>query len=133
MHNYTLFGSCVGPRASAEYWLSNSASIRPLIANRDPEHYKRITATEILEEIAVLLTGRCAEIVKFGKDGMCAGASSDLSKASAIALKAITQFGLDKELGLLSVNGLSNELQQAINGDIIARVQDWKASRVVMF
>lgn len=102
--------------------------------NRDPEHYKRITATEILEEIAVLLAGRCAEIVKFGKDGMCAGASSDLSKASAIALRAITQFGLDKELGLLSVNGLSNELQQAINGNIIERVQDWlKQAEVLCF
>lgn len=48
--------------------------------NRDPDHYKRITAREVLEEIAVLLAGRCAEVQKFGKDSICAGASSDLAK-----------------------------------------------------
>lgn len=93
--------------------------------NREASLYKRMTRMEVLEEIAVLLAGRCAESIKFGPDSVCAGASSDLLRASTIALHAITLSGLDDEIGLLSVGNFTAELQQALNAQVLNRVQIW--------
>lgn len=56
-----------------------------------------ITREEMLEEISVLLGGHVAEKEVFGD--ITTGASSDLKKATDIAKKLITQYGMSENLG----------------------------------
>jgi ATP-dependent Zn protease len=98
----------------------------------DAQRNKRLTAQEVLEEMAVLLAGRCAEVIQFGQDHICAGASSDLAKASTWAFEAISVFGLDAEIGLISLAGLPKEIPQAYNQKILERIDFWlKAAEAI--
>ena len=53
--------------------------------------------TELNEEIAMLLGGRVAEMLTFGD--FSGGASNDISRATEIAHKMVTQLGMSDELG----------------------------------
>lgn len=65
--------------------------------------------SDILSDIIIALGGRAAEEVIFGKDYITTGASSDLEKATEMTLSMIGIFGMDKEVGLLNYNVLSNK------------------------
>ena len=56
------------------------------------------TKTEYIEEIAVLLAGYLAEKEKYGE--VTTGATSDLRRATSIARRLITDFGMSEHLGL---------------------------------
>ncbi|MCX6796222.1 MAG: ATP-dependent zinc metalloprotease FtsH, partial [Candidatus Falkowbacteria bacterium] len=56
------------------------------------------TKTEYLEEIAVLLAGYVSEKDRFGE--ITTGATSDLRKATSLARRLITDFGMSDKLGL---------------------------------
>jgi cell division protease FtsH len=56
------------------------------------------TKTEYLEEIAVLLAGYLTEKEKY--DEVTTGATSDLRRATGIARRLITDFGMSEKLGL---------------------------------
>jgi len=56
------------------------------------------TKTEYIEEIAVLLAGYLAEKEKYGE--VTTGATSDLRRATSIARRLITDFGMSDNLGL---------------------------------
>ena len=56
------------------------------------------TRTEYIEEIAVLLAGYLAEKEKYGE--VTTGATSDLRRATSIARRLITDFGMSEKLGL---------------------------------
>ena len=55
------------------------------------------TKTEILNRLAVLLGGRCAEEIQF--DEITTGASDDLNKATAFAKKMVMEFGMSEKMG----------------------------------
>ncbi|MGM9637521.1 MAG: ATP-dependent zinc metalloprotease FtsH [Eubacteriales bacterium] len=55
---------------------------------------------ELKEEIAVLLGGRVAEAICF--DDISGGASNDIQRASEIARKMVTQYGMSDRLGPIS-------------------------------
>lgn len=93
--------------------------------DQDLQLNKRMTKLEIIEEIAVLLAGRCAEIIQYGVEASCAGASNDLKRASALAYFAVAQAGLDPEIGLISTQGLPLELSASFHSAILARVDIW--------
>ena len=59
-----------------------------------------ITKPEILVRITVALAGRAAEEVVF--DELSSGAHDDLDKATRLARKMITEFGMSEELGPLT-------------------------------
>lgn len=62
-----------------------------------PEHDKRLhTKTGFLSELATLMGGYTAELLKFKE--LTTGASNDLSKASKLARRIVTEFGMS-ELG----------------------------------
>ncbi len=62
-----------------------------------PEHDKRLhTRTGFFSELATLMGGYVAEIFKF--EELTTGASSDLSKATKLARRIVTEFGMS-ELG----------------------------------
>ncbi|MBI5631545.1 MAG: ATP-dependent metallopeptidase FtsH/Yme1/Tma family protein [Elusimicrobia bacterium] len=66
------------------------------------------TRSEILNRLAVLLGGRCAEELIF--EEVTTGAADDLSKASAYAMKMVTEFGMSEKVGPLSLKKPDQEV-----------------------
>src|SRR5690625_4978797 len=64
-----------------------------------------ITKPELLDKITGLLGGRVAEEVIFGADEVSTGASNDFQRATAIANKMITEYGMSEKIGPLQFNG----------------------------
>jgi cell division protease FtsH len=56
-----------------------------------------MTRDELEDKLTVLLAGRAAEQLKFGK--LSTGASDDLAKATDIARSMVTRYGMDEHLG----------------------------------
>lgn len=67
------------------------------------------TKNDILSNIMIALGGRAAEEIIYGRENITTGASSDLEKATEMALSMIGVFGMDEVLGLLNYNLLSNK------------------------
>lgn len=63
------------------------------------EEKKMHRKVEFLEDLAVSLGGYVAEIDIFGKENLTTGASSDLRKATRLARRLITDFGMSELLG----------------------------------
>ncbi len=72
---------------------------------------------EIRGQIATLLGGRAAEEVIFGK--VSTGASDDIQKATSLAEKAITLYGMGSTLGPISFAGNQS---QFLDGDNVRRI-----------
>lgn len=70
--------------------------------------------------IMVLLAGRVAEELIFGKEEITTGASNDIQKASQLLVDYLNKFGMDQELGLFSTQAL--ELLQ--DSQLIAKCRD---------
>ena len=65
-----------------------------------PERDKfSMTKQEMTSRLAILMGGRVAEEIKFGKDQVTSGASSDIEQATKLARAMVTQYGLTDELG----------------------------------
>src|SRR5699024_2364569 len=64
-----------------------------------------VTRRELFERITGLLGGRAAEEVMFGKDNVSTGASNDFQRATAIANKMITEYGMSEKIGPTQFNG----------------------------
>src|SRR5699024_8708485 len=62
------------------------------------------TKKEILNNIMVILGGRAAEEIIYGKENITTGASSDLEKATEDVLSMIGIYGMDEDVGLLNYN-----------------------------
>jgi len=90
------------------------------------ESLSNTSRKELINSICVLLAGRVAKVKKFGEDGMDSGAINDLEQATAHAYYAISSFGMDEELGFISV-GLINdeEKQQILAKKIEERLLHW--------
>ena len=74
-----------------------------------PKEDKHLTSrSDILNRLAVLLGGRCAEELAFSE--MTTGASDDLSKASAYAVRMVTEFGMSDKIGPLSLKEPDREI-----------------------
>ena len=72
------------------------------------------TKKDLYSNIMIALGGRAAEEIVFGKDNITTGASSDLEKATSIALSMVGTLGMDDEFGLLNMNVL---LSKDLNED----------------
>src|SRR5690625_4048424 len=64
-----------------------------------------ITRPELFDRITGLLGGRVAEEIIFGKDHVSTGASNDFQRATAIANKMITEYGMSDKIGPIQFNG----------------------------
>ncbi len=67
------------------------------------------TKPELLDKITGLLGGRVAEEIIFGKDNVSTGASNDFQRATAIAHKMITEFGMSEKIGATQFTGGGND------------------------
>ena len=60
------------------------------------------TKKDISDNIMIALGGRAAEEIIFGSENITTGASSDLQKATDMAIKMMGIYGMDEELGLVN-------------------------------
>ena len=63
---------------------------------------------QILEQICSLLGGRAAE--QLTQDDVCTGASNDIQRATDLARKMVTRFGMSDKLGLVVYGDDNNEV-----------------------
>ena len=60
-----------------------------------------MSSGELTDKMTVLLGGRAAESIVFGE--ISTGASDDLAKATNIARSMVTRYGMNKDLGMVSL------------------------------
>jgi cell division protease FtsH len=56
----------------------------------------------MVSRLAIMMGGRVAEELKFGKENITSGASSDIEQATKLARAMVTQWGFSDELGQVS-------------------------------
>lgn len=69
-----------------------------------------VTKTELLDRITGLLGGRVAEEIMFGKDEVSTGAHNDFQRATGIARRMITEFGMSDKIGPTQFSSGGNEV-----------------------
>lgn len=96
-----------------------------------------MTQPELLDKIAGLLGGRVAEEIMFGE--VSTGASNDFQRATSIARKMVTEYGMSSKLGPLQFGGggggqvfLGRDIQNEQNySDKIAYEIDQEVQRII--
>lgn len=66
-------------------------------------YYKK---KDMENNIKIMLAGRCAEEIIFGKDNITTGASNDLEKATEVLIDMVRRFGMNDTSGLLNYDVL---------------------------
>jgi len=64
----------------------------------------------IISQVCSLFGGRIAEEMTLGKDGITTGASNDIQRATEIARKMVTQWGLSEKMGPLMYDEAGEEV-----------------------
>nr|HVY12053.1 cell division protein FtsH [Alphaproteobacteria bacterium] len=77
--------------------------------------------TQLKSQLASLFGGRAAEEIVFGKEHITTGASNDIEKATTLARRMITEFGMSETLGAVRYN--ANE-EEVFLGHSVARQQN---------
>ena len=77
--------------------------------------------TQMISRLAILMGGRVAEELVFGKDKITSGASSDIKQATGLARAMITQWGYSDELGTVSYG---DNQEEVFLGHSVARTQN---------
>ncbi len=65
--------------------------------------------TQMTSRLAILMGGRVAEELIFGKDKITSGASSDIQQATRLAKAMVTRWGYSEELGLVNYKDSEDE------------------------
>lgn len=74
-----------------------------------------LTRSELMGQIMTLLGGRAAEVVEFGDSST--GAANDIERATSLARKMITQYGMSEKFGSM---GLESSENQYLDGRNVA-------------
>ncbi len=72
------------------------------------EEKGHVSKRELIEDICGLLGGRAAE--QLTQDDICTGASNDMQRATEIARKMVTKYGMSDKLGLVVYGNDQNEV-----------------------
>ncbi len=72
------------------------------------DDHGHISKNQMLEQICSLLGGRAAE--QLTQDDVCTGASNDIDRATDLARKMVTKFGMSVRLGLVTYGNDNNEV-----------------------
>jgi cell division protease FtsH len=76
-----------------------------------PEQDRHSYTKEWMEgQLAMLFGGRVAEEITFGEDRITTGAGNDIERATAIARRMVTQFGMSDLIGLMQVGEAEHEV-----------------------
>lgn len=84
-----------------------------------------MTKDELLAQITTLLGGRAAEIVEFSE--ITTGASNDIERATELARKMVTQYGMSDTFGSMGIETVQN---QYLSGKAVANCADETAAIV---
>jgi len=77
------------------------------VAYNAEDQLSNVTKQELFYDVCVLLAGRISKMKKAGNEKMDSGAVDDLSQASFQIYAAITNLGMDRELGLINIDMIS--------------------------
>ncbi|MBR7070968.1 MAG: ATP-dependent zinc metalloprotease FtsH, partial [Clostridia bacterium] len=72
------------------------------------EEHGHVSRNSMLESICGLLGGRAAEQIT--QDDICTGASNDIDRATDLARKMVTKYGMSEKLGLVTYGNDNNEV-----------------------
>jgi cell division protease FtsH len=75
----------------------------------------------MVSRLAIMMGGRVAEEMKFGKENITSGASSDISQATKLARAMVTQWGFSDKLGRVSYG---DNQEEVFLGHSVARTQN---------
>ncbi|MDP4143759.1 MAG: AAA family ATPase [Bacillota bacterium] len=78
----------------------------------------------IRKRLMVLLGGRAAEEIIFGKDYITTGAYSDIKHATGLITNMVAQYGMGKSLGLLNAGELANNLNYSIGKEVVEECKE---------
>ena len=93
----------------------------------------------IISQICSLFGGRIAEEMTLGKDGVTTGASNDIQRATDIARKMVTQWGLSDKMGPLMYDEAAEEVflgrsagqqQASVSGETAKQI-DHEVRRII--
>jgi len=76
---------------------------------------------QMISRLAIMMGGRCAEEIIFGKDNITSGASSDIEQATRLARAMVTRWGFSDELGVVAYGENQDEV---FLGHSVARTQN---------
>jgi cell division protease FtsH len=76
---------------------------------------------QMTSRLAIMMGGRTAEELIFGKDKITSGASSDISAATSLARNMVTRWGFSDELGTVSYG---DNQEEVFLGHSVARTQN---------
>ena len=93
----------------------------------DEGEHMLMSKAEILDKLAVLTGGRCAEELIFGRENMTTGASNDIEQATKLARAMITRYGMSEEFGMTALETVQN---QYLNSDASLVCAEDTASQV---
>ncbi|MGH7022569.1 MAG: ATP-dependent zinc metalloprotease FtsH [Caulobacteraceae bacterium] len=80
-----------------------------------------MTYEQMTSRLAIMMGGRAAEELIFGKDKITSGASSDISAATSLARNMVTRWGFSEELGTVSYG---DNQEEVFLGHSVARTQN---------
>jgi ATP-dependent Zn protease len=80
-----------------------------------------VTRAQALHRLEVLMAGRAAEELRFGRDGVSSGCQADLQSAAQLAETFISKMGLGKSRRLSSTD--SNKVWESLADDVEAELQ----------
>ncbi|MFI0842570.1 ATP-dependent zinc metalloprotease FtsH [Mesorhizobium sp. IMUNJ 23232] len=75
----------------------------------------------MVSRLAIMMGGRVAEEIKFGKENITSGASSDISQATKLARSMVTQWGFSDKLGRVAYG---DNQEEVFLGHSVARTQN---------
>lgn len=80
--------------------------------------------------LAVLVAGRVAESMFQPLGDVSAGCANDLARATALAMKAVGEWGMDEEFGFLSMGGIEEErvgrgIRNSVGAEAMEGVRRW--------
>jgi len=77
--------------------------------------------TQMTSRLAIMMAGRVAEELIFGKDKVTSGASSDIQAATGLARNMVTRWGYSEVLGMVSYG---DNQEEVFLGHSVARTQN---------
>jgi len=86
-----------------------------------PEDRHLLQEDELMDRLAVLLGGRAAEDITFGK--LSTGASNDLERANDLARRMVCEFGMSPAVGPVSFARPSRDGESAASEEVTARIE----------
>jgi cell division protease FtsH len=104
---------------------SEGGALGFLAANPDEATHTR-SRGDIERNLAVLLAGRESEaLVAASTTDVSTGAMSDIRKATDLAWQAVSEWGLDDDIGTVSLGEIPAVVRGDLNSRAAARVEEW--------